>query len=285
MTWHIVGEQLDAYLSDRLDAPTAASVEAHLVVCGDCRSRLARRTPAAALAASWRGVERRIDAEPAGVTEHLLRRAGVGERHRRLLAPTVPLRLAWLGAIAAASASAALLVRDAPAGGSLGALVYLTLAAIVPLAAVAASLGTASEPAPEVAVAAPLGAAQVLGLRASAVLVVTVAITLVVGTLLPGPWTEAALWLLPSLAMCVLTTALSGRFGPVQAATVVGLVWVGGVAVWVAATDDRLAPFSAGPQLTYLALAALGAAAVLRRPDLLEPVPANSARRTPRSIT
>jgi hypothetical protein len=285
MTWHIVGEQLDAYLSDRLDAPTAASVEAHLVVCGDCRSRLARRTPAGVLAASWQGVERRIDAEPTGAVERLLTRTGVSERHQRLLAPTVPLRLAWLGAIAAASASAALLVREAPPGGSLGALLYLTLAAIVPLAAVAASLGTVSEPAPEVAVAAPLSAVQVLGLRASAVLLVTVAITLAAGTLLPGPWTGAALWLTPSLAMCVLTTALSGRLGPVQAATVVGVAWVAGVTAWVAAADDWLAPFRAGPQLGYLVLAALGAAAVLHRPDLMEPVPANSARRAPRNIT
>lgn len=283
MTWHIVGEQLDAYSSDRLDAPTAASVEAHLVECGDCRSRLARRTPATALVASWQGVERRIDAEPTGAADRLLTRAGVSERHRRLLAPTVPLRLAWLGAIAAGGASAALLVRDSPAGGSLGALAYLMLAAIVPLAAVAAALGTASEPAPEVALAAPISAAHVLGVRASAVLVVTVAITLAAGTLLPGPWTEAALWLLPSLAMCALTTALSGRLGPVQAATVVGSVWAGGVAVWVTAADDRLAPFRAGPQLVYLALVALGAAAVMRRPDLMDPIRANPARRTPRS--
>ena len=283
MTWHIVGEQLDAYLGGRVDPPTAASVEAHLVACGECRARLARHTPASALASSWHGVERRIDAEPDGAAERLLARAGLSEHHRRLLAPTAPLRLAWLVAIAAASASGALLVRDAPAGGSLGVLVYLTLAAIVPLAAVAASLGTASEPAPEVAVAAPLGAAQVTGLRASAVLVVTVAISLVAGVLLPGPWTEAAVWLLPSLAMCALTTALSGRLGPVQAASVVGVVWVEGVTAWVAATHDRLAPFRTGPQLAYLTLAVLAVAAVRHRPDLMDPVPAASAPRTTRS--
>lgn len=285
MTWHIAGEQIDDYLSDRLDGPAAASVEAHLIACGECRSQLARRTPAAVLAASWHALECTVDAEPGGGAERLLARAGVSQRHRRLLAPTVPLRLAWLGGIAAASASATLLVRDPPAGSSLGALVYLTLAALLPVASVAASLATASEPAPEVAVAAPLGVAQVLGLRASAVLLVTIAISLAAGALLPGPWIESAVWLLPSLAMCTLTTLLSGRLGPVPAATVVGAVWISGVAVWVVASADRLAPFHAGPQLAYLAIVILGAVAVMRRPELLEPVPACSTNRPPRSTS
>lgn len=285
MTWHIAGEQLDDYLSDRLDGPAAASVEAHLIACGECRSRLARRTPAEVLAASWHALECTVDAQPGGGAERLLARAGVSHRHRRLLAPTVPLRLAWLGGIAAASASATLLVRDPPAGSSLGALVYLTLAALLPVASVAASLATASEPAPEVAVAAPLGVAQVLGLRASAVLLVTIAISLAAGALLPGPWIESAVWLLPSLAMCTLTTLLSGRLGPVPAATVVGSVWISGVAVWAVASADRLAPFHAGPQLAYLAIVILGAVAVMRRPELLEPVPACSTHRPPRSTS
>jgi anti-sigma factor RsiW len=285
MTWHIVGDQLDGYLEDRVDAPTAASVEAHLVACADCRARLAQRTAATVLAASWQGLERRIDAEPPSATARLLSRLGVSEHHQRLLAPTVPLRLAWLGAIALALGSSAMLAGDIPGGASLGVLTYLTLAAIVPLAAVAASLSTASEPAAEVAAAAPLTAVQVTGLRASAVLVVTATIALVAGVLLPGPWTEAALWLLPSLAMCALTTVLSGRVGPVRSATAVGVTWVCGVGVWVATTHDWLAPFRTGPQLVYLSLAGLAVALVTRRPNLMEPVPARSALRTSRSTS
>lgn len=285
MTWHIGGGQLDAYLAGHVDATSAASVEAHLVACAECRSQLARRTPATSLASSWQGVARRIDAEPTGRTARVLTRAGVDERHVRLLAPTVPLRLAWLGAILAAACSASLLVRDAPAGGSIGALAYLTVAAIVPLAAVAASLSAASEPAPEVAVAAPLAAARITGLRAGVVLVVTVLLTLGAGVFVPGPWTEAALWLLPSLAMCALTTALSGRVGPGRAAAAVGLVWLGGVGIWGAVTDDRLAPFRTGPQLLYLALAVLAGVVLVRRPELMDPATAMSAappsRRTP----
>lgn len=284
MTWHIVDDQLDDYLDDRVDPPAAASVEAHLITCADCRVRRASRTPATALAASWRGVERRIDAEPVSAMAQLLSRLGVDERHQRLLAPTVPLRLAWLGAIAVALASGALLVRDLPGGASLGVLVYLTVAAIVPLAAVAASLSTVSEPAPEVAVAAPLSAVQVTGLRASVVLAATVAIALLAGMLLPGPWTQAGLWLLPSLAMCAVATALSGRMGAATAATAAGLVWVSGVAGWVAVTHDRLAPFRTVPQITYLVVAVLGVALVVRHPHVMEPVPA-TVLRSPRRVS
>ena len=35
--WHIPAEQLGNYLDDRVDAATAASVEAHLVACPTCR--------------------------------------------------------------------------------------------------------------------------------------------------------------------------------------------------------------------------------------------------------
>ncbi len=285
MTWHIVSDQMDAYLDGRVDSPTAASIEAHLVACADCRARLARRTPVPVLTSSWQALEKRIDADPAGGTARMLRRAGLGERHVRLLAPTVPLRLAWLGAVVLALGSGATLVRDHPGSTSLGLLVFLTLAAVVPLAAVAAALSAASEPAPEVAIAAPISPVQVLGLRAGSALTATVAITLAAGALVPGPWAEAALWLLPSLAMCALTTALAGRLGPVRAATVVGVVWVCSVTVWVAATHDRLAPFRIGPQLAYLTFAAIGGALVIRHPDLMEPVRAISARRTPRSTS
>lgn len=287
MTWHIVGEQMDAYLDGRVDAPTAASVEAHLVACADCRGLLAKRTPSPMLASSWEALEERIDAEPTGATSRLLHRIGLNDRHLRLLAPTLPLQMAWLGATALAMGTAALLVTltpvgASPHGASLGLLAYLTLAAIAPLAAVAASLSAASEPAPEVADAAPISPVHVMGLRASAVLAATVVIALAAGTLVPGPWIEAALWLLPSLAMCAATTALSGRLGPARTASAVGGAWVCGVAVWVAATHDRLAPFRMGPQLAYLALAALGVALVLRRPDLMEPARARFAPGTPR---
>lgn len=285
MTWHILGEQLADYLDGRTDATTAASVEAHLIGCAICRDRLARRTPAETLSASWAGLVGRVDAGHAGATTRVLRRVGVGEHHLRLLAPTTSLRIAWLGATALALGVGALLVRDTPEGASLGLLIYLTLAAIAPLAAVAAALSAASEPAPEVAIATPTDPVQLLGLRAGAVLVVTDAIALAAGVLLPGPWTEAAMWLLPSMAMCAITTAMSGRYGPLRAGAVIGVVWVCGVGSWVAATHDLFAPFRTGPQLAYLTLAAAAVAVLTLRPDLMDPSRSAFARRTPRSTS
>ncbi len=270
MTWHIVGNQLDEYLSGTLDGPTAASVEAHLLACTNCRERLSRRTPSAEISTSWQAIERRVDSPPVTPLGRVLDRVGLKEHQRRLLAPTAPLRSAWLGAITAAVTSGALLARGRPSGSSLSTLVFLMIATTVPLAAVAGALSSASEPAPEVAAASPLSAARLSLLRVTVVLVVTVTITFIAGLLVPGPWTGAALWLLPSLAMCSLTTAMSGRLGPVPAAAAVGASWVFGVSVWVAATHDRMAPFHIGPQIAYLAVTSLVGAALLWHPELIE---------------
>ena len=41
--WHIASGQLADYLADRVDQPTASSIEAHLINCGECRQALATR--------------------------------------------------------------------------------------------------------------------------------------------------------------------------------------------------------------------------------------------------
>ncbi len=270
MTWHAGDERLDAYLRDGLDAVTAASLEAHLLSCGPCREAIARRTPAPAIQLSWAALERRIDSEPAAATDRFLIRFGLPESMVRLLVPTAPLRGAWLAAMTGALVAGALLTRGA-GGSALGTAPYLVLAALVPLAAAAGALGSASEPAPEVAEIMPISRARVLGVRLTAALLVSLTLGLAASLILPGPWAQAALWMLPSLAMCAITTALSGRLGPARAAAGVGSVWLALVAVWTAQAGDQLAAFRPGPQLVYLALGAAVAAVIIARPGLLEP--------------
>jgi len=271
MNWHVGDDRLAAYLDDRLDDASASSVEAHLAACGHCRDALAYSTPPALVATSWVGVERRVDADPDHAVDRFLIRSGVPDHHVRILAPTLPLRLSWLTAVAVSLVTAALLVPDSPRGLSIGTLVFLTLAALAPVAGIAAALGSASEPAPEVAAAAPVTRWRLLGIRATTVLVVSIAIGLLAGLFLPGPWTRTGLWLFPSLALCAATTVLSGRFGPGRAAIGIALLWCGGVAIWVAHAGDRLAPFRPGPQLLYLTAAAGLVALLALRPELLEP--------------
>lgn len=284
MTWHIIGDQLDSYLVGEINTTAAASVESHLLECGDCRQRLADRTSLSVLATSWEAVERRIDSPPTGSVCRLLDWVGLSEDHRRLLAPTAPLRLAWIGAVAAAAAAGTFLVRSTPATGPITQLVFLVVAAILPLSAVAAALGSASEPVPEITAASPLSAARVAETRVTAVLAVTIPITFVAGLALPGPWTGAALWLLPSLAMCALSTALSGRLGPGTAAAAVGSAWVLGVSVWVMTTHDRLAPFHTGPQIVYFGVAAAATGVVLMHPELMERSRSAAAFSTRRNV-
>lgn len=270
MTWHAGADSLDAYLDGRLDDASASSVEAHLLACATCRVLLAQRAPTATIATSWASIEHRIDAEPRHAADRVLSRAGIPDHDIRLLAPTLSLRLSWLGAVALTLVTAALLVPDTPRGMSVGTLVFLTLATLTPVAGVAVALGSVSDPAPEMAAVTPITRWHQLGLRVITVLAASICIGLLAGLFLPGPWTRSGLWLFPSLALCALAVVLSGRFGAARAAAGVSLVWCAGVAVWAARTGDRLAPFRPGPQLVYLSAAALVVALIVHRPHLLE---------------
>ena len=71
--WHIASGQLADYLADRVDQPTASSIEAHLINCGECRQALATRFESSTVDDSWCSIERAIDdAEEAGVIEPLV---------------------------------------------------------------------------------------------------------------------------------------------------------------------------------------------------------------------
>ncbi len=45
MTWHATTDVIEAYLDDHLDAARSASLEQHLLACGDCRRAVGLRLP------------------------------------------------------------------------------------------------------------------------------------------------------------------------------------------------------------------------------------------------
>ncbi len=150
--WHVPPDQLADYLADRVDQPTASSVEAHLVRCEECRHALAAQFDATAVDDSWRSMERAIDDELGSRVQRAASRAGVSDRTLRTLAPTLSLQVAWLAATLLALLGAAVIARrtGGPDDG-LARLAFLTIAPLAPLAAVVAALSAASEPAPEIA--------------------------------------------------------------------------------------------------------------------------------------
>jgi hypothetical protein len=268
--WHVPPRQFDAYLAERVDAPIAASIEAHLIACAQCRSALAERSDPIVAAASWAAIEIAVDAEPVSLVERLGARLGIADRDIRTLAPTLPQQAAWWAATFLALLAAATMARGA--GGTdavLARLVFLTLAPVGPLAAVVTALGTASEPAGEIARTTPASRLRIGALRAATALTVALAMGLAASLVLPGPWLEAMAWLLPGLALSALGAFVAGRASQTVAVGTLSATWIALVLVAARLADDRLAAFRPGPQLAYLIIALVAAALLAVRDDSL----------------
>ena len=249
-TWHVDAEVLAGYAAGRVTSAVAASTEAHLTSCAQCRALLAPAVPAARLDGIWSEVDHRVERLSLPWFERMLVRCGVGEDTARLLAATPSLSVPWLGSVAAAAVLAALV-----ADSSHRALfAFLTVAPMLPVAGVAAAYGRDADPAHEIAVASPYSMLRLMLLRSLTVVVATIALTLLAGLLLVDEGAAAAAWLLPAAALTTATLVLSSRVTPVWAAASVMGTWVAGVTVAWQATGARLAAFGEVGQSVALAV-------------------------------
>src|SRR5688572_33189690 len=107
-TWHASAAVLARFASDpaAVDAATAASVETHLVTCGECRAELAALANPVIAAASWDAIVDRIDRPRASLLERVLQLLGVRDGPARLAAATPGLRLSGLTAVVGLTAVA-----------------------------------------------------------------------------------------------------------------------------------------------------------------------------------
>lgn len=227
MNWHADVQLLEHYGRGELPLAQAASVEAHLLACAQCREALVPHVDARRLAGAWTTIEAVFDEPRLGPVEWLLRRLGVSDHMARLLASTPSLRTSWVLAVVLALGFAA---AAAHAGtGERAVLAFLVLAPLLPVAGVAAAFAPGVDPAAEVAMAAPMRTFRLLLVRAAAVLVATVILTGLAALTLPGPGWTAAAWLVPSLALVTTTLAVSTYVSPVAAAGAIAGVWVTGV--------------------------------------------------------
>ena len=224
MTWHASEQLMTAYVHDRTDEVAAASVEAHLVACGDCRTLLAEiAAPAQSdpLAAAWADIVDRLDQPPLGLIERLLLRFGVVETDAKVIATTPALRLSWFAAIAVAVIFAVWAAHN----GSQDPIVFLTIAPFVPLAGVALAFGPVADPMHETSVAAPISATRILAMRALAVGVLSAAILIPATLALAIGHPIAAAWIAPALAVVSLALCLAPRFGIERGAAAAGALW------------------------------------------------------------
>lgn len=253
-TWHADPSMLGRYAAKELDDVRASSLEAHLLACERCRAALAPRVPIQQLDAIWNGIETALDAPQPGVVEHVLLRLGVHEHVARLLAATPSLRLSWFLAEAFALGSAAAAAQHNAGTGLAGAslFVFLVLAALAPVAGVAAAFGPGVDPAYEIGIASPMRGDRLLFTRATAVLIASIAIGGIAALALPGLGWTMALWLLPALGLTLATLAVATWLRPIVAACTVGLAWLVVAAAASAASTDPLAPFQVVGQLASI---------------------------------
>lgn len=268
-TWHVPPTLLRRFVDapGGLDDVSASSIEAHLVECGACRTRLRDWADREALAFSWDAVADRIDRPRVTMGERVLQRLGVQGNAARLLAATPALRAASLVAVVVIAAAAAVASRSADAGGP-----FLLLAPLAPLVMVGVSFAPTGDPAAEAGLATPLHGAGLVLRRAFAVLVVTFAALGLATPAVPGLGIEAAGWVVPALALTLGSMCAATWVRAEVAVAVLASVWLIAVPVlrWSAGREVAYAAspaFTAAGQLTAAAVAFLAAAVLVARRD------------------
>ncbi|MER6465132.1 zf-HC2 domain-containing protein [Streptomyces sp. NPDC001288] len=268
MTWHVAEEELRAYARGELAPPLLWSADTHVGSCAECRAVLAAVSDPAALDAGWDRLDAELDAPRPGRGERLLTRLGVAEHTARLLTATPVLRRSWLASVAFVLALTVIVVRmvDAPA-------LFLALAPLLPLAAVALSYGPALDPTYEIAAVAPTHGFRLLMIRTVAALTASLGFNGLAALALPGFGLVAFGWLLPALALTAAGLALSARLGPLLGPGLVGGAWI--LLMAVAARHPAGTPFAftAAGQAAAAALAALATFLLHRARDRFDAQP------------
>src|SRR6188472_1866165 len=192
-SWPVEGSRLAAYASGDVDDAEAFSVEAHIVGCPHCQAQVTTFIAPQRLEDTWLDVVDTLDAPRPGLVEGLLIRLGLAPHVARLLAATPSLTASWLGAVAIALAVAVAGAHQ----GERGMALFLCIAALAPVAGVAAAFGRGIDPTHELSLTAPMSSVRLLLLRTVAVVGATLVLTVIGALALPGlTWTAAA-WLLP----------------------------------------------------------------------------------------
>lgn len=259
-TWHADRALLSDYVNGATDYILSASIESHLMSCQSCRSLVATAVDPPRVDAVFADVIDRIDAPRCGVVERVLGWLGVPPDTARLLVATPLMRASWLASVLAVLAFATV----AAHAETRGLLVFLTIAPLAPVAGVATAFGPLSDPAHEIASAAPYPAFRLLLIRALAVLMTTAAGAAAVSPLLPSGHSGAWAWLLPALALTGLTLAAGVWVDPARAAGVIAGAWI--VAVFGLHVQHVLVFGEAG-QFVSLLIAVASATEIYRNRD------------------
>jgi hypothetical protein len=265
-TWHVGDELLVAYARGDVDAANAYSVEAHVVACHACQAAVATLVAPERLDANWLEIVDALDAPRPRFAEVLLVRIGVAPHVARLLAATPSLTVSWLGAVAIALAVAVAGAHQ----GERGVVLFLCVAALAPVAGVAATFARGIDPTHELSLAAPMSSVRLLLLRTVAVVGATLVLTAVGAVTLPGlTWTAAA-WLLPALGLTLASLALSTYVAHTTAFGTVAGLWLAATIAGAVKPGDALAVFDGVAQLAFAGVIAAAAVVLVQRREALD---------------
>jgi hypothetical protein len=263
--WHVDDEALRRYVERTDSMAEGASVEQHLLTCGQCRARV--NTAAGAVdvavvdfAAVWDRTRDAVEVPRASVFERLLRAAGLSPQEARIVWVASAFRGVWLIGVASVLAFAALAAAIGNAGGLW---FFLAVAPVAPCLLVAVSYDRRWDPTLEPEMVTPYPALRLVLLRTIAVLALALPTVLLLGLVVPG---EAAfVWLLPAVGFVAVVLAASTWVSPLNAATIVSASWL--IAVWLLVTKAHSPTVVLQPriQAAFLVLAAASFAVFLAR--------------------
>lgn len=257
MSWHVGNELLAAYREGHLDDTASLSVEAHMIACDGCQRSMSDAVDPERRRIIWEWVVDSMDRPVLNPAERVLGWLGVPAHVARLLVMTPSIRASWLFSVLTVLLFALFASRNLFGDPIL----FLAVAPLVPVLGIAVSFGHRIDPLYEVGLASPLGGFRLMLIRASAVLMASVALSAVPALFLAEiRW--MVVWLVPALVVTVLTLVISTFTSTSWAAGVVSGLWLGGVALVEMAADTRLAAFSSPAQVTLAAIA-VGLTAVL----------------------
>ncbi|MFV2038709.1 MAG: zf-HC2 domain-containing protein [Acidimicrobiales bacterium] len=257
-------ELASRYVSGAVSATEAVAVEQAMDASPNWRALVGSHIASERLEFNFAGITAELDAPRRGRVERLMVRLGLHEHVARLMAATPTLRRSWYLATFLVLLFGLAAADSGPSGSSVS--VFLALAPLVPVLGVGLAYGPGVDPAHDMTVATPLSGFRLLLLRTVAVLATSVAFGGVASVLVASEYgPRVVAWMLPALALTVLSLALSTTVPIRVAAMVTGASWLLVVSVVSSVANDS-AMFGGPAQLVYLSVVlAAGVALVARR--------------------
>ena len=246
MSWHVDQDVLHRYQTGAIDRVVAASVEAHVTECAECRGDLI--LDEIWLEQSWAGIADRVEPGRPRVIERLLVSVGVNQHLARVTALSPAFRVSFVLAVILVMGFAVSASASDPNGWAFR--VFLFLAPLLPVAGIALAYGSLVDAAHELTLSSPIDSFRLLVLRAITVLIVSVGIGLAAWPFIDTPSAFGpSAWLAPALALTLTTLALASRFEAWIAGAMVAGGWATAMALALA---GDLETFNAGAQSVYV---------------------------------